>query len=257
MALEKIRATTTPELVTMDLTVVTMVLALEATAHPTNMALQILETPGVSPVTTALEPTTILPPRQETMGVILALGLGTMVQELAAMALVVMVLRLATLVVILATMDLEVITTPLPRLEVTALDLATTVLGAMVLRLETLVAILAAMAREVTTIPLPRLEATALQALETMEANPAAILATMAPGLETMDLDLATILLTLETTAASLAITGTATAHRLVGDPVTAQIWQTNWIPGWTPTPSVVGNLWSLKGRQHITTVMG
>lgn len=203
----------------MDLIVGTTVLVLETTVHPTNMALQTLETTGGSPVTTALETTTIPPPRLETMGAILALGLETMVQELAATALEVMAPRPET-------MAQEVITIPLPRLEVTvpkvetmvvtpvvilaimvlgletmdlemtlglevtALDLVTTVREAMALKLETL----AAMDQEVITIPLPRLEATAPK-LETMAAS----LATMALGLEAMALDLATTVLEVTT----------------------------------------------------------
>ena len=279
MALEKIRATIVPELVTMDLTVVIMVLVLETTAHPIDMALQTLETTGVSPVTTALEPTSIPPPRLVTMGAILALGLVTMAQELEATALVVMAPRPEPLAAILATMAPEVINIPLPRLEVTVLKVETMAV--------TPVAILATMAPEVINIPLPRLEVTVLK-VETMAVTPVAILATMVLGLETMDLavtlgleamalkletmaatlaimalgqglgqgamaldlattvlevtimhlaamvqaTLATILRKLETTAVILAITGTATVHRLAVEPVTVPTWQTNWTPG-------------------------
>lgn len=260
----------------MDLIVGTTVLVLETTVHPTNMALQTLETTGGSPVTTALETTTIPPPRLETMGAILALGLETMVQELAATALEDMAPRPET-------MAQEVITIPLPRLgvtvpevetmvvtpevilaimvlgletmdlemtlglEVTALDLVTTAREAMALKLETL----AAMDQEVITIPLPRLEATAPK-LETMAASLAIMaldlattvlevttmhllrLAAMvqAPTLATMALGLEAMVLKLDTTAAILAVTGTATAHRLVVEPVTVPTWQTNWTPG-------------------------
>lgn len=247
MALEKIRATIVPELVTMDLTVVTMVLALEATVHPTNMALQTLETTGASPVTTALEPTTI-PPILETMGVILALGLETMARELVATALGVMALEPETL----ATMAQEVITIPLLRLEVTdpkveAMEVTPVfILATMVLGLETM------------DLEMLGLEVMA-QDLETMAAS----LATMALGLEAIALDLATtvlevttmhllrlvamvaptlatILLKLETTAAILVITGTATAHRLAVEPVTVPTWQTNWTPGQCPNESTI-----------------
>ena len=253
----------------MDLTVGTTVLVLETTVHPTNMDLQTLQTTGDSPVTTALETTIIPPPRLETMGAILALGLETMVQELAATALEVMAPRPEA-------MAQEVITIPLPRLEVTdpkvetmavipvvipatmllgleamdlemtqglevmALDLVTTALEAMALNLETLVAIMVAMAREVITIPLPRLEATAPK-LETMAAS----LATMALELVAIALDLATTVpevttmhllrlaaMVAPTLATILAITGTATAHRLVVEAVTVPTWQTNWTPG-------------------------
>lgn len=215
----------------MDLIVGTTVLVLETTVHPTNMALQTLETTGGSPVTTALETTTIPLPR-----------LGVTVPEVETMVVTPEVI-LAIMVLGLETMDLELTL----GLEVTALDLVTTAREAMALKLETL----AAMDQEVITIPLPRLEATAPK-LETMAASLATMaldlattvlevttmhllrLAAMvqAPTLATMALGLEAMVLKLETTAAILAVTGTATAHRLVVEPVTVPTWQTNWTPG-------------------------
>ena len=244
MALEKIRATIVPELVTMDLTVVIMVLVLETTAHPIDMALQTLETTGVSPVTTALEPTSIPPPRLVTMGAILALGLVTMAQELEATALVVMAPRPEPLAAILATMAPEVINIPLPRLEVTVLKVETMAV--------TPVAILATMVLGLETMDLAvtlGLEAMALK-LETMAATLAIMALGLGLGAMALDLattvlevtimhlaamvqaTLATILRKLETTAVILAITGTATVHRLTVEPVTVPTWQTNWTPG-------------------------
>ena len=243
MALEKIRATIVPELVTMDLTVVIMVLVLETTAHPIDMALQTLETTGVSPVTTALEPTTIPPPRLVTMGAILALGLVTMAQELAATALVVMAPRPEPLAAILATMAPEVINIPLPRLEVTVLKVET-----MALKLEAMALKLEAMALKLEAMAL-KLEAMALK-LEAMAATLAIMALGLGLGAMALDLattvlevtimhlaamvqaTLATILRKLETTAVILAITGTATVHRLAVEPVTVPTWQTNWTPG-------------------------
>lgn len=254
MALEKIRATIVPELVTMDLTVVIMVLVLETTAHPIDMALQTLETTGVSPVTTALEPTSIPPPRLVTMGAILALGLVTMAQELEATALVVMAPRPEPLAAILATMAPEVINIPLPRLEVTVLKVETMAV--------TPVAILATMVLGLETMDLAvtlGLEAMALK-LETMAATLAIMALGQGLGQGAMALDLATtvlevtimhlaamvqatlatILRKLETTAVILAITGTATVHRLAVEPVTVPTWQTNWTPGWSPNELII-----------------